>query len=292
MSAPSPTQLDYLVVAMRLGSWSLAAEELNVSVSAFAQGMRELERRLGVVLFDKEGRTRVPTAAAHSAAQHAEQILAAYESLDRWAHQQREGDAGVVRAGMIDTAAIHHFGDALVRFQLTHPGLRVRLSVRPSAQLIEELRRGEHDVIVAVRPPDTTGLEVRPLVDEPVFIYGPPDRPPGAPQREWGPWITFPPDSLTRSLIARELQSRGIPFDVLAESSQPSVIREMVRLGMGWTVLPAVDAEGEPHALVRASKEPISVRALTLMRVSGRSATPALERFIAMLLSESLASAT
>lgn len=292
MSDPTTTQLRYLESALRTGSWTTAADELGVSPSAFAQGIRELERRLGIVLFDKEGRTRVPTDAAPVATEHAHRILSAYGDLERWAEQLRDGDTGVIRAGMIDTAAVHHFGDALVRFQQTHPGLRVRLSVRPSAQLIEELRRGEHDVIVAVRPRDPAGLEMQPLVDEPVYIYGPSGRDRSVGQDAWGPWVTFPADSYTRRLAAFELRARGIPFDVIAESSQPAVIREMVRLGMGWTVLPAVDAEREPHALKRASADPITIRELTLVRVAGRSLTPALERFIAMLLSERPSGAT
>ncbi len=286
MSDPTSTQLRYLEAALRTGSWTTAADELGVSASAFAQGIRELERRLGVALFDKAGRTRVPTDAAPVATDHARRILSAYAGLERWAGQTRDGDTGIVRAGMIDTAAVHHFGDALVRFQQTHPGLRVRLSVRPSAQLIDELRRGEHDVIVAVRPRDQAGLELQALVDEPVYIYGPPGRNRGVGPDAWGPWVTFPADSYTRRLAELELRARGIPFDVVAESSQPAVIREMVRLGMGWTVLPAVDAEREPHALERASAEPIANRELTLVGVAGRSVAPALERFISMLLSE------
>ncbi len=47
-------------------------------------------------------------------------------------------------------------------------------------------------------------------------------------------------------------------------------LREMVRLGMGWTVLPAVQAEAPPHPLVRARRAPIAVRELVLMsRTSG-----------------------
>lgn len=284
---PTSAQLAYLLAAIETGSWTAGAEGLGVTTSAFGQGIRELENRLGLVLFDKVGRKRVPTAEAHGVVEQARRVLGAYEGLDRWVAHTLEGSTGTIRAGMIDTAAIHHFGDALVRFRRVHPELELRLSVRPSAQLIDELRRDEHEVIVSVEPPDSDDLDCTDLVAEPIYVYGP-DGAAKVPVEEWGPWVTFPEDSLTRHLAAQTLSAQGVVFNVVAESSQPAVIREMVRLGMGWTVLPAVDAESEPHALRRAVVKPITTRTLSLIRLRDRSPSPALQRFIAMMMSESL----
>lgn len=283
VTQPSATQLEYLVAAIDHESWTAAAEACGVSTSAFAQGIGELERRLGVTLFDKEGRRRVPTTDAATAASFARRALRELSSLDRWAEQTRGGEIGQIRAGMIDTAAIHHFGEALVRFRTLHPELGMRLTVRPSGQLVELLLAGELDVVIAVAPEESSSLATRPLVAEPLYVYGPPAETRGS---VWGPWVTFPSDSRTRALIAAELQERGVGFPVVGESSQPAVLREMVRLGMGWTVLSAVDAESEPHALRRAVPEPIAVRVLTLARRLDRQPSAALERFIAMLVSE------
>lgn len=283
VSAPTATQLEYLVAAVERGTWTAAAESLDVSASAFSQGLAELEKRLGLVLFDKEGRRRVATSEAETAATYAKRVLAELGAMQRWAYQSREGDVGQIRAGMIDTAAVHHFGDALVRFGTLHPELAVRLTVRPSAQLFEMLSLDELDVVIAVAPDDDTGLNLRSLVAEPLYVYASPGSSFGPPET-WGPWVTFPVESRTRSLVARALSDAGASFDVVAESSQPAVLREMVRLGMGWTVLAAVDAEREPHALRRALERPVAERLLTLAHRLDRRPTAALERFIAMLL--------
>ncbi len=287
--SPSPTQLGYLVAALDHGGWSDAASELDVSTSAFAQGIAELERRLGIALFTKEGRNRVPTPEAHSAAAYARSVLGELEGLSRWAQEIRTGDVGQIRAGMIDTAAIHHFGETLVRFRSIHPGISVRLDVRPSGVLFDELRAGELDVVVAVAPEDTKGIELRPLVSEPLYVYAPPGATVGKPET-WGPWVGFPEDSRTRALVTRELRRLGASVEIVAESSQPAVLCEMVRLGMGWTVLSAVDAEREPHFLQRALKRSVAERALTLARRQDRPPTEALIRFMSMLISEATAS--
>ena len=205
--SPTPAQLSYLLAAVETGSWTAGAERLGVTTSAFGQGLRELENRLGVVLFDKVGRKRVPTTEAHGVVEHARRVLGAYEGLDRWVETTLEGSTGAIRAGMIDTAAIHHFGDALVRFRRVHPNLELRLSVRPSAQLIHELRRDDHDVIVSVEPPDTDDLDCTELVAEPIYVYGP-DGATSAPVEEWGPWVSFPRDSLTRTTLPKNFGRR------------------------------------------------------------------------------------
>ena len=113
MSSPSPTQLRYLVAALDQTSWKEAARSVGVTPSAFSQGLAELERRLGVALFAREGRGRVPTPEADAVGVRARRILAEYAALDRWAEASRQGDTGDLRVGMIDTAAVWHFGDAL-----------------------------------------------------------------------------------------------------------------------------------------------------------------------------------
>lgn len=288
---PSSTQLSYLAAALDHGGWTEAAAELGVSTSAFSQGIAELERRLGITLFTKAGRNRVPTPEAENAVTYARSVLGELAALDRWASEVRTGDVGKIRAGMIDTAAIHHFGETLVRFRSIHPGISVQLDVRPSAALFDELRTGELDVVVAVPPPDTEGLDLKPLVSEPLYVYAPPGIKVGRPET-WGPWVGFPSGSRTRALATRELRKRGATVDVIAESSQPAVLCEMVRLGMGWTVLAAVDAEREPHLLQRAVQQPVAERALTLARRQDRPPTEALIRFMSMLISEATTSLT
>ncbi len=286
---PSPTQLSYLVAAIDHGGWTEAAQALGVSTSAFSQGIAELERRLGIGLFAKEGRVRVPTPEAEKAATYARNVLAELNGLGRWANDIRTGDTGRIRAGMIDTAAIYHFGETLVRFSSIHPGISVQLDVRPSAALFDELRSGALDVVVAVPPSNTDGLDLRPLVREPLYVYAPPGATVGAPDT-WGPWVGFPEVSRTRALVSRELRGRGASVDVIAESSQPAVLCEMVRLGMGWTVLSAVDAEREPHVLQRAIQQPVAERALMLARRNDGPCPEALIRFMSMLIGEATAS--
>lgn len=235
-------QLEYLVAVADHDTWSDAAGAVGVSASALSQGLSELERRVGVELFEPQGRRRVLRATARPVLDHARQVVALTGDLVAWSDRVRHAEVGRLRVGLVDVAAVEHYPDVLRRFRSDLADVELSLSVAPSADLLAELRAGRLDLIVCVDPPTwPAGLVVTPLRDEPIVVYAPAGTRIGSPA-EWGPWVLFPADSHTRSQIIDALRSRGAPVQVVADSHQASVLRQMVALGLGWTVLPQASA--------------------------------------------------
>ena len=235
-------QFEYLVAVSEAPTWALAAQDVGVSPSALSQGLAELERRLGLDLFERHGRRRRIRPTARPVVDHARRVLALTSDLARWSAQVRSGSTGRVRVGMIDAAAVLHFPDELRDFRRDRPDVDLHLTVAPSATLLEQLVTGSIDLVVCVGSPDVPpGLRVEPLMPDKLFVYAPDGDVPEDPGR-WGPWVLFPADSHTRRLVVEALARTGAPIEVVAESHQPDVLREMVRLGMGWTVLPGTQA--------------------------------------------------
>lgn len=262
-------QLEYVDAALHAPTWARAAETLGVSPSALSQGIAELERRLGVTLFERQGRRQVPTPQAAEVAAHAERVLAQTRDLARWAAGVRAGRTGRLRLGMIDAAAIDHYPAVLHAFRRERPDVDLHLAVGPSAALLADLQRGSLDLVVCVDPPvPVPELTLTPLLEEPLAVYAPVGTRVGPPAT-WGPWVTFPAVSHTRAAITRALRAEGARVEVVAESNQPEVLREMVRLGLGWTVLPVAGAEREPEPLHRARRRPLTTRRLVAARRAG-----------------------
>ncbi|MEM9652712.1 MAG: LysR family transcriptional regulator [Actinomycetota bacterium] len=276
-------QLQYLVTISRSNTMADAAKELHISPSALSQGLSELERRLGLQLFQRTGRNRTLTNQGHQVVRHAERILAATRDLTVWVDDALKGERGQVRLGLIDIAAVSYFPETLIRYRSARPQIDLQLSIGPSANLTRQLLDGQLDAAVIVAPADsadrdpadpTAALTMVELFTEELAIYAPGSVPGGAPvaaddPARWGPWITFPPESHTRRHIARALRDLGAEFRVEAESHQPEVLRQMVNLGMGWTVLPVLQAETEPNPLQRAREEPLLSRRLVIATRSG-----------------------
>lgn len=268
-------QLEYLVAVAEAPTWATAAETVGVSPSALSQGLAELERRVGVTLFEAHGRRRLLRASAAPVLAHARQVLGLTADLATWADRIRTASSGRVRLGMIDAAAVVHLPDALRRFTDERPDVDVHLTVAPSAALLEQLVAGRLDVVACVAPPaPVPGIALRPLLTEDLAVYAPTGRV-RLPAAEWGPWVLFPHGSHTRNVVVDELRALGASIDVVAESHQPEVLIEMVRLGMGWTVLPTAQAERGDRPLTRGRR--LASRELVLATRDGAVPDPALD---------------
>jgi DNA-binding transcriptional LysR family regulator len=269
-------QLEYLVAVADSPTWATAANVVGVSPSALSQGLAELERRLGVQIFESEGRRRVLRVTATPVLEHARQVLALTHDVNDWAGRLRSAHAGRVRLGMIDVAAVVHFPDVLRSFRAEHRDVELTLSVASSRPLLEDVRRGLLDLAVCVEPPEPlSGVETVGLLSEGMIVYGPPGVQIGKPE-SWGPWVLFPNDSHSRRLVVDRLVEMGAPVSIAAESHQPDVLREMVLLGLGWTVLPRSQGESERGDLTVG--EQILKRKLVLARRSGSIADPAADQ--------------
>lgn len=274
-------QLEYLVAIDRHPTWGEAAASVGVSPSALSQGIAELERRLGMQLFERDGRRRVPTREHGPVLRYAETTVAATRDLARWLHERRTGTTGVVRLGMIDAAATHHFRDVLRAHRRSRPEVDLLLAVAPSAPLLERLGRAELDLVVCVEAEGLgSSIATEPLLDDPLSVLAPGDAP-DEPPAGWGPWVTFPGDSHTRAVIASSLRDAGAGFEVVAESNQPEVLREMVLLGVGWTVLPLAGL-GSTDGL-RVVRRDLVSRRLVLARRSGARPDPAVDELAGAL---------
>jgi DNA-binding transcriptional LysR family regulator len=268
-------QLEYLVAIADAPTWAAAAQHVGVSPSALSQGLAELERRVGVDLFESQGRRRVLRPTAQPVLDHARQVVTLTADLTRWSRRLQDAETGRVRLGMIDVAAVVHFPDVLRAFRAARTDVDLTLSVAPSRTLLADLQRGVLDLVVCVEPPEPiTGVETISLLSEALVVYGPPNITIGEPAT-WGPWVLFPSDSHTRHAVTSALLDRGAQVEVAAESHQPDVLREMVLLGLGWTVLPRSQGELMPADLTVGDQ--LLKRKLVLARRASSVHDPAVD---------------
>lgn len=267
-------QLEYLVAVADSPTWAVAATNVGVSASALSQGLAELERRVGVDLFQAEGRRRALREAATPVLDHARQVVSLTGDLADWAGRMNSSSTGRVRLGMVDVAAVDHYPEVLREFRRDRPDVEFTLSVAPSASLLDDLRAGTLDLAVCVEPATTVpGIEFDALRTEPIVVYAPAGTAIGPPSM-WGPWVLFPEGSHTRHQIIDRLQAVGAPLRVAADSHQANVLREMVSLGLGWTVLPAA-SENTSDDLARGPV--LFDRTLVLARRAASITDPAAE---------------
>jgi DNA-binding transcriptional LysR family regulator len=185
---------------------------------------------------------------------------------------------------MIDAASLYVLPAAVRQFRRQHPNVELQLTVDRTAHLLDQLRRSDVDLAFVVGPiaeaflaDDFIGTDLR---EEPLYLYGPPEDT----DPELGDWVLYPTGRQTRALIDEGLARQAIRPHVTLESDSPDVLRQLVALGLGWSVLPEGVAEIGPQPLTRFSDEPIAQRTLLALRRAGTDADPRVDAFLALAL--------
>jgi DNA-binding transcriptional LysR family regulator len=231
--------LETLGAVLSTGSFSAAASEVGVTASAVSLQMKQLESYIGRPLFDRSGRTAVPTPVARELAAASASALAAIESFRA---RSPLAVSGVLRLGAITSVQTTVVPHALRLLRSRHPGLTVQLALDVSAPLQAAVSGGRLDAAVVVRPPrgGSSRLAWRDLARVPFVLVVPADAPEGTPQQllRRYPWIQYE-RTLTGGRVAAQYVKRLCPDKRPAyELASTDAIIGMVAEGLGASVIP------------------------------------------------------
>lgn len=156
-------QLESFYWVAKLGSFHAAARRLDTTQPTISLRIRELERQLGADLFDRSGRTAVPTVRGRELVRHAEAMLRIAAAI-REQVGRPTALSGVVRVGVTGVPAATWLPSLLARLRDAYPDIAVELTVDTSETLQRQLLTGELDVALlsADRNP-APGIDAQPV---------------------------------------------------------------------------------------------------------------------------------
>lgn len=142
----------FLAVAEEL-SFSRAAKRLHIAQPPLSQQIRDLEREIGLQLFDRSRRNIILTLAGRDFLADTRLVLDGISRLEQKTQLRSEGILGRVSIG-VNTAIVtpHFFASMLSGFQRRNPGIKFSLVDYHSVKQIEALLSGEIDIGL-LRPP-------------------------------------------------------------------------------------------------------------------------------------------
>ena len=122
---PSLQQLRFLCALAEQCHFGRAAESCAVTQSTLSGGIKELEARLGITLFERSHRHVMLTPLGKEIATRAQRLLVDAEELVGWARNAQEPLSGPLRFGVIPTVGpyvlpslLSHLGTALPKLKL------------------------------------------------------------------------------------------------------------------------------------------------------------------------------
>jgi DNA-binding transcriptional LysR family regulator len=145
-----------------------AAAAVGMTQPAASKLLREIEDALQVRLFERHARGIVPTSSGEILARHARTIISEINLAQQEIATLESGLSGRASLGTVTTPAANLVPRAIVLLKQQHPDLLVSVELDHSRALVEKLRQGQLDVIVAriLDAGDAEDLQFEPLGDE------------------------------------------------------------------------------------------------------------------------------
>jgi DNA-binding transcriptional LysR family regulator len=228
----------FAVVAAE-GSFAAAAARVALTQAAVGQQMRSLEADLRRPLFERQGKTVVLNEAGRELVPQVRRLLALYEQM--LAPASAAGAmAGTVHLGAV-VSAVRPLIQATLALKQRHAALDLHVSAAKSIDLVARVQAGELDAAVVVRDPGARPeLAWTPLYVEPMVLLVPRRLGEMTPRTvlQSQPFIRFDPTQHTGSLVERTLARLRVKPQELLELNALESIVELVRSGLGVSVVP------------------------------------------------------
>jgi DNA-binding transcriptional LysR family regulator len=166
------SQLDALGAVVEHGNFSIAARARGISQPSIHRSARELEKLLGVPLFEKTSFGITPTRDAENLARRARLAFAEIEQARAEVHALNGAESGRTVIGALPLARSYLLPAALLEFTQLHPRHGVAIIEGTYEHLLSGLRSGESDVLIgALRDPAPAADVLQEhLFDDPLAI--------------------------------------------------------------------------------------------------------------------------
>ncbi|XKE46222.1 LysR family transcriptional regulator [Halomonas organivorans] len=244
-------QLQVFVTVARLGTVSAAAGELCLSQSATSQALSDLERHLGVALFERPGRRLRLNDLGRRLLPRAEELLDGMDAFVAAATEPEGELRGVLAVSASATVGTYLLPSLAGRFSEAHPAVDLRLRLRNTVEVVTDVLRFEADLGLIegeCREPD---LVSEPWCEDRMVVVVAPGHSLAGRERlddetlARAGWILREPGSGTREVFERAMRSRGAPPQVRMELGQHEAIKQAVRAGLGLGCLSELSVAGE-----------------------------------------------
>jgi DNA-binding transcriptional LysR family regulator len=230
--------------AVILKSVTRAAEKLHVTQSALSSRIAALEEELGVLLLDRRDKQFRLTTAGVRFARHAERLLNLQREIRSELGSASAVKSAALRVGVIESVLHSWLIEWVQTLRREQPGLQLELTVETTPVLMDLMRRGAVDLIVAALPADGGGVHSRALAPMPMVLAARAQKPARrrpvalfdlAQEHEL---LTFQRGSQPHVALLDLCRRHGVESPRVHTISSISAMVELVEQGFGIATLP------------------------------------------------------
>lgn len=240
--------LNLVLAIAETRSITRGAEREHLALAAASKRLSDLEARLGVSLFERRARGVEPTEAGRALVRHIRTLNASLHALESEVVEFSRGIKGHLRIAANASAIAEHLPADLAAFAQAHPGIRISLEDRTSAEVQAAVAAGHADVGIFVPPQHEAALDSRPYRHGELGVLVPQGHVLGKRQRvRFDALLDFDIVGLHLGAAAQQemrerAQALGRTLNVRVQVHGFDAIAQLVEAGLGVAVLPAVVA--------------------------------------------------
>lgn len=166
-------QFRYVLVLADEGSFSRAAETLNISQPSLSQYVKKIETQLGVELFDRANGNVKLTDAGRIYIDAGKKILDLEHQMQSRFADIAEYKTGSLIVGTTPFRSVTMMPSILAEFKKLYPGIHVVVDERNTQELNEAMEKGEFDFCILTLPVDDWKFKYEVVMEEELVIAVP-----------------------------------------------------------------------------------------------------------------------
>ncbi|MEN0613276.1 LysR family transcriptional regulator [Klebsiella indica] len=280
------------VTIAELGSFSKAAESLNLTQPALTKKIKKIESNLNIALFERTTRKIALTQAGKALLPKAKSLIsnldAAIFNLSNLTSQLHD----TVTLSCIPTAVFYFLPRAIIQFNQRYPNIKVRIYEQGVETCLNSVRKGNVDFGINMNFVTYPDVDFIPLLNEPFVLVCRQNHPLATRKLvEWQELVNqtligVRRSSVNRQLIEKCLADKPWRLDWFYEVRHLSTSLGLVEAGLGVSALPCLAMSHNANNKVVSIPlvEPVIRRTLGMIRAKNRPLSEASERFASLLL--------
>ncbi len=243
----------FQAVAQQL-SFTRAAQSLRLTQSAVSHQIAALEKQVGCPLFLRAGRTITLTQPGQVLLSESQRVFTAIAEMKDAVATAARPDIGRIRIGAPATACQFILPAAVREFSESYPAWTLAITPADSPQAGQLLAESQIDLAILLCGPKSRQLTYEPLLeDELGFLVNPlhpwarakkVDKAELARQH----YVLYSRQSVTFHIVNNYLARNGSPLGQFTELGSMEAIKELVKLGLGVSLLASWIARREVEA--------------------------------------------
>jgi len=232
--------LQNFLAVTRHKSVAAAAREIGLTAAAAGQQLQQLEKEIGIELFDRTKRSLTLNSHGRSLIEPIQEIIARYEALGS---NLKTDLSGTIVLGALVSTLMGAFGKTLNKLKQNYPELEIKLIAGLSSNFLDQVVEGSLDAAIVTESPFALPQNVQwtELYKEPMILIFPAlskSRKSSSNTQTQLPFIRFERKTWTGHLVDQTIRANKLKIQDGMELNSVEAIIELVRQGLGYSIVP------------------------------------------------------